>query len=65
MKAMRVGQMLSVAFMSWRRPSYEDTLVFPNVIKNNKFLRFILKFQADVRDTKLGPEITTRYFKCW
>lgn len=56
-----LGQNALVAFMSWYGANYEDAIIISErLIKNNKFSSiYIEEFQADVRDTKLGPEITT------
>ncbi|MEK7136256.1 MAG: DNA-directed RNA polymerase subunit beta [Patescibacteria group bacterium] len=56
-----VGQNAFVAFMSWHGANYEDAIIISErLIKNSKFSSvYIEEFQADVRDTKLGPEITT------
>lgn len=56
-----LGQNALVAFMSWYGSNYEDAIIISErLIKNNKFSSvYIEEFQADVRDTKLGPEITT------
>ncbi len=56
-----VGQNALVAFMSWHGANYEDAIIISErLIKNSKFSSvYIEEFQADVRDTKLGPEITT------
>ena len=56
-----VGQNALVAFMSWHGANYEDAIIISErLIKNSKFSSvYIEEFQVDVRDTKLGPEITT------
>jgi len=56
-----LGQNALVAFMSWYGANYEDAIIISErLIKKSKFSSvYIEEFQADVRDTKLGPEITT------
>ncbi|OHA58277.1 MAG: DNA-directed RNA polymerase subunit beta [Candidatus Vogelbacteria bacterium RIFOXYD1_FULL_44_32] len=56
-----VGQNALVAFMSWYGANYEDAIIISErLVKNSKFSSVCIEeFQADVRDTKLGPEITT------
>ena len=57
-----LGQNMLVAFMSWNGANYEDAIILSErVIKNSKFTSiYISEFTCVVRDTKLGPEITTR-----
>jgi len=57
-----LGQNCLVAFMSWNGCNYEDAIVLSErVVKNSKFTSiYIEEFVCVVRDTKLGPEITTR-----
>ncbi len=57
-----VGQNMLVAFMSWNGANFEDAIILSErVIKNSKFTSiYISEFTCVVRDTKLGPEITTR-----
>ena len=56
-----VGQNARVAFMSWAGSNYEDAIVISErLVKNSKFTTIhIEEFVAYVRDTKLGPEVTT------
>jgi DNA-directed RNA polymerase subunit beta len=56
-----LGQNVLVAFMSWYGANYEDAIIISErLIKNSKFSSiYIEEFTADVRDTKLGPEVTT------
>lgn len=58
---MSVGQNALVAFMSWYGSNYEDAIIISErLVKNNKFSSiYIEEFEVNVRDTKLGPEITT------
>ncbi len=57
-----LGQNILVAFMSWQGHSYEDAIIISErLIKNSRFTTvYIEEFICFVRDTKLGPEITTR-----
>jgi len=56
-----VGQNMLVAFMSWSGANYEDAIILSErLVKDSKFTSIhIEEFVEDVRDTKLGPEITT------
>ncbi|MEK7174418.1 MAG: DNA-directed RNA polymerase subunit beta' [Patescibacteria group bacterium] len=56
-----LGQNLLVAFMSWEGANFEDAIVLSNrVVKEDRFTSIhVEEFYCDVRDTKLGPEITT------
>ena len=56
-----IGQNMLVAFMSWSGSNYEDAIILSErVIKNSKFTSIhIEEFVVNVRDTKLGPEVTT------
>lgn len=56
-----LGQNLLVAFMDWEGWNYEDAIVISQrVVEKDKFTSIhIEEFVADVRDTKLGPEVTT------
>jgi DNA-directed RNA polymerase subunit beta len=57
-----VGQNIFVAFLSWFGSNYEDAIIISEkLVKNNKFTSvYVEEFICIVRDTKLGPEITTR-----
>lgn len=57
-----LGQNALVAFLSWNGQNYEDAIILSErLIKNSKFTSIhIEEFTCVVRDTKLGPEITTR-----
>ncbi len=57
-----VGQNARVAFMSWSGANYEDAIIISErLVKNNKFASIhVEEFVTYVRDTKLGPELTTR-----
>ncbi len=57
-----LGQNILVAFMSWNGSNYEDAIIISErLVKNSVFTSVYLEeFICTVRDTKLGPEITTR-----
>src|SRR3989344_1302446 len=56
-----IGQNMLVAFMSWSGSNYEDAIILSErVVKDSKFTSIhIEEFVVNVRDTKLGPELTT------
>ena len=56
-----VGQNALVAFMSWNGANYEDAIVISErLVKQSKFSTIHLdELEVSVRDTKLGPEVTT------
>lgn len=56
-----IGQNALVAFMSWRGSNYEDAIILSErLVKQSKFTSLHLdEFIVNVRDTKLGPEVTT------
>jgi DNA-directed RNA polymerase subunit beta len=58
---MALGQNVRVAFMSWAGANYEDAIILSErLIKNSKFTSIhIEEFEVNVRETKLGPEVTT------
>jgi DNA-directed RNA polymerase subunit beta len=58
---MALGQNMLVAFMSWDGSNYEDAIIISErLVKNSKFSSIkINEFVVSVRDTKLGPEVTT------
>jgi len=57
-----LGQNVLVGFMSWGGANYEDAIILSErLVKQSKFTSiYITEFICNVRDTKLGPEITTR-----
>jgi DNA-directed RNA polymerase subunit beta len=57
-----IGQNIFVAFLSWSGANYEDAIIVSErLVKKSKFTSvYIEEFICTVRDTKLGPEITTR-----
>jgi DNA-directed RNA polymerase subunit beta len=56
-----IGQNVRVAFMSWAGSNYEDAIIVSErLVKNSKFTSIHMEeFVCFVRDTKLGPEVTT------
>lgn len=56
-----LGQNLTVAFVSWGGSNYEDAIILSQrVVKDDLFTSIhIGDYEIDVRDTKLGPEVTT------
>ncbi len=56
-----LGQNVLVAFMSWSGSNYEDAIIMSErMVRESKFSSVhIEEFTVNVRDTKLGPEITT------
>ncbi|KKU81865.1 MAG: DNA-directed RNA polymerase subunit beta [Parcubacteria group bacterium GW2011_GWA1_47_8] len=56
-----LGQNALVAFMSWNGSNYEDAIILSErLVKNSKFTSIHMdEFVVNVRDTKLGPEVTT------
>ncbi len=56
-----LGQNALVAFMSWGGSNYEDAIILSErLVKQSKFTSIHMdEFVCIVRDTKLGPEITT------
>ncbi len=57
-----IGQNARVAFMSWSGANYEDAIIISErLVKESKFASIhVEEFVTYVRDTKLGPELTTR-----
>ncbi len=58
---MALGQNILIAFMSWSGSNYEDAIILSErLVKESKFTSIHLEeFVVNVRDTKLGPEVTT------
>lgn len=56
-----LGQNLLVAFVSWEGANFEDAIILSErVVQNDLFTSIHIEdFYCEVRDTKLGPEITT------
>ncbi|MDP3764780.1 MAG: DNA-directed RNA polymerase subunit beta [bacterium] len=59
--ALALGQNLTVAFMSWRGGNFEDAIILSEkIVEQDIFSSIhIESYSIDVRETKLGPEITT------
>lgn len=57
-----LGQNVLIGFMSWAGANYEDAIILSEkLVKDSKFTSiYVSEFVCNVRDTKLGPEITTR-----
>jgi len=57
-----IGQNVFIAFLSWSGSNYEDAIIISErLVKKSKFTSvYVEEFVCTVRDTKLGPEITTR-----
>ncbi len=57
-----LGQNVFVAFLSWSGANYEDAIIISErLVKKSKFTSvYVEEFISTVRDTKLGPEVTTR-----
>jgi DNA-directed RNA polymerase subunit beta len=58
---MALGQNVLVGFLSWDGANYEDAIILSErLVKDSKFTSIhIEEFVVNVRDTKLGPEVTT------
>lgn len=56
-----LGQNVLVAFVSWSGANYEDAIIISErLVKDDRFTSIhIENYAIDVRDTKLGPEITS------
>ena len=56
-----LGQNVTCAFMAWQGANYEDAIIISErLVRNSKFTSIhIEEFSVNVRDTKLGPEVTT------
>ncbi len=56
-----LGQNARVAFLSWSGANYEDAIILSQrLVKDSKFSTIHIEdFECVVRDTKLGPEVTT------
>lgn len=56
-----LGRNLFVAFMPWRGANYEDAIIISEkLVQNDDFSSIHIEdFTCDVRETKLGPEVTT------
>jgi DNA-directed RNA polymerase subunit beta len=58
---MALGQNLRVGFMTWSGNNYEDAIILSEkLVKDQKLTSIHMEeFVVNVRDTKLGPEVTT------
>ncbi len=56
-----LGQNLLVSFVSWEGANFEDAIILSErVVQEDRFTSIhIEEYPIDVRDTKLGPEVTT------
>ncbi len=56
-----LGQNLVAAFVSWGGSNFEDAIVLSErLVKDDRFTSIHIEdYPIDIRDTKLGPEITT------
>jgi len=56
-----LGKNIMVAFMPWRGINFEDAIIISErLVKDDVFTSIhIENFECDVRETKLGPEVTT------
>ena len=56
-----LGRNILVAFLPWRGGNFEDAIVISEkLIKDDVYTSiYIENFMCDVRETKLGPEVTT------
>ena len=56
-----IGQNVLIAFLTWSGSNYEDAIIISeNLVKDSKFTSIhIEEFVINVRDTKIGPEVTT------
>lgn len=58
---MAMGQNALVAFLSWKGSNFEDAIILSErMVREDKFSSIhVEEFSINVRDTKLGPEMTT------
>ena len=56
-----LGQNILVGFISWSGANYEDAIIISEkLLREDRYTSIHLEdFTIDVRDTKLGPEVTT------
>jgi DNA-directed RNA polymerase subunit beta len=59
--SLALGQNILVAFMPWRGGNFEDSIIISEkLVKEDVYTSIhIESFACDVRETKLGPEVTT------
>jgi DNA-directed RNA polymerase subunit beta len=60
-KTLALGQNILVAFMPWQGSNFEDAMIISErLVKDDVYTSIHLEsFICDIRETKLGPEITT------
>ncbi|PSO45632.1 MAG: DNA-directed RNA polymerase subunit beta, partial [Parcubacteria group bacterium SW_6_46_9] len=58
---MALGKNVKIAFMSWYGANYEDAIIISDrLVKRDTYTSVhIEEFDVNVRETKLGPEVTT------
>jgi DNA-directed RNA polymerase subunit beta len=56
-----LGQNILVAYMAWKGYNYEDAIIISDrLVHDDKYTSIHIEdYSIDVRDTKLGPEVTT------
>ncbi len=56
-----LGQNLLVAFLPWEGGNFEDAIILSERVRRDDSFTsiYIEDFYCDIRDTKLGPEVTT------
>ncbi len=56
-----LGRNVLVSFMSWRGRNFEDAIIISEkLVKDDVYTSICIEnFSCDVRETKLGPEVTT------
>ena len=56
-----LGQNLTVAFMAWGGANFEDAVIISErLVRDDRYTSVhVSRFDIDIRDTKLGPEVTT------
>ncbi|MBI2055777.1 MAG: DNA-directed RNA polymerase subunit beta [Candidatus Sungbacteria bacterium] len=59
--ALALGKNILVAFVSWSGANYEDAIIISEkLLEDDRYTSIHIEdYYVDVRDTKLGPEITT------
>ncbi len=57
-----LGQNVFVAFLSWGGANFEDAIIISErLVRDDRFTSIHIEdYSIDVRETKLGPEVTTR-----
>ena len=59
--SLALGQNLLVAFLSWSGANFEDAIIISErLVRDDRFTSIHIEdYSIDIRDTKLGPEVTT------